>query len=106
MNLITGVLCEIDMDSARTMQAYKNKDSICPNMITFSSFHHPTNGVGRGWCCFLIEQKLEHIFIDIILKTEACEGISSYVQGNMVQTKRFSLRHGSRNTTYHSPQKI
>jgi len=41
------------MESARTMQAYKNKDSIYPNMITFSSFHHSTNRVGWRWCCFL-----------------------------------------------------
>jgi hypothetical protein len=75
------------MDSAHTMQAYKNKDSIYPNMITFSSFHHPTNGVGCGWCCFPIEQKVKHIIIDTLLKTEAYEGISSYVQGNMVYTK-------------------
>jgi hypothetical protein len=93
------------MDSARTMQAYKNKDSICPNMITFSSFYHPTNRMGKGWCCFIIEQKVKHIFIDIFLQTEACEGISSYVQGNIVHTKRFSSQHCSRNTNYHSPQK-
>jgi len=92
------------MDNAHTMQAYKNKDSIYPNMITFSSFHHPTNRV--RWCCFIIEQKDKHIFIDILLQTEACEGISSYVRGNMEHTKRFSSHHGSRNTTYHTPQKI
>jgi hypothetical protein len=43
--------------------------------------------VGSGWCCFIIAQKGKHIFIDILLETEACEGTSSYIQVNMVMKR-------------------